>query len=215
MQSPTRTRAGAIAAILSLATLIFGAMGVFNHLQSALNAIWRVRPHPEGNWRQFLRRRLWSLAAVFATGLLLLVSLAASAVLNWLGGRIAPHLGLSSLSLDLMNGLISFAVVTFLFGMIFKVLPDRQVPWRHIWLGATVTAVLFTAGKGLLAIYLARADLASAYGAAGSLVVLLLWCYYSSQIVFFGAEFTRVTLLSNGGRSFKALSAPEEGRLHF
>ena len=215
MQSPTQTRAGAIAAVISLATLIFGAMGVFIHLQAALNAIWRVPPHPEGSWWHFLRRRLWSLAAVFATGFLLLVSLTASAVLNWLGGRIAPDLGLSSFSLDLMNGLISFAVVTFLFGMIFKVLPDRQVPWRHVWLGAVVTAVLFTAGKGLLAIYLARAGLASAYGAAGSVLILLLWCYYSSQIVFLGAEFTRVTLLSDGGRDFKPLSAPGEGRLHF
>ncbi len=106
-------------------------------------------------------------------------------------------------------------MITFLFGMIFKLLPDRAVPWRHVWLGAVVTAVLFTLGKAALALYLSRASLASAYGAAGSLLVLLLWCYYSSQIVFLGAEFTRVTLLSDGGRNFTPLSAPGEGRLHF
>jgi membrane protein len=215
MQSPATSRAGAIATALGIATLIFGGMGVFTHLQNALNAVWRVPPHPTWTWRHFIRRRLSSLAAVLATGFLLLVSLTASAVLSWLGSRIAPRLGFSPLSLRTMNGVVWFAVVTFLFGMVFKMLPDRQVPWRHVWLGAGVTAILFTAGKALLAIYLARAIPASAYGAAGSLFVLLLWCYYTSQIIFLGAEFTRVTLRSNGGRDFTALSAPEEGRLHF
>jgi len=215
MQSPLATRTGAVATLLGVGTLIFGAMGFFTNLQSALNAIWRAEPPPRGSWWHALRRRLLSLSAVFATGLVLLVSLTASAVLTWVGGEIAAHLGISHSSLLLLNGGISFAVVTFLFGMIFKILPDRPVPWRNIWLGAVVTAVLFTAGKAVLALYLAQASLASAYGAAGSLLVLLLWCYYSSQIVFFGAEFTRVTLLSDGGRDFSPLSAPGQGRLHF
>jgi membrane protein len=215
MQSPRATRTGTVATILGIGTLIFGGMGVFTHLQTALNAIWRVHPHKDPNWWHFVRRRLFSLAAVFATGILLLTSLTASAVLSWLGGQIAPQVGFSPLALHAMNVGISFFVVTFLFGMIFKLLPDRQVPWRHVWLGAAVTAVLFSVGKALLGLYLAEANLTSAYGAAGSLLVLLLWCYYSSQIVFLGAEFTRVTLLSDGGRNFTPLSAAGEGRLHF
>jgi len=215
MDSPTATRTGTVATVLGVATLIFGGMGVFTHLQITLNAIWRVHPHPDPNWWHFVRRRLLSLAAVFATGLLLLLSLTASAVLGWLGGELAPQLGFSPFTLRAMNVGISFIVVTFLFGMIFKLLPDRPIPWRHVWLGAVVTAVLFNVGKALLGLYLAEANLSSVYGAAGSLIVLLLWCYYSSQIVFLGVEFTRVTLLSDGGRNFSALSAPGEGRLHF
>jgi membrane protein len=215
MQSPASSRTGAVATVIGVATLIFGGMGVFTHLQAALNAIWRVPPHSEGTWIHFLRRRALSLGAVFGTGLLLLLSLTASAVVTGLGGEIAPHFGVSKAGLILMNGGVSFAVVTFLFGMIFKLLPDREVPWRHVWLGAVVTAVLFTMGKALLALYLSRASLTSAYGATGSLLVLLLWCYYSAQIVFLGAEFTRVTLLSDGGRNFTPLAAAGEGRLHF
>jgi len=215
MQSPAASRTGTVATVIGLGTVVFGGMGVFTHLQSALNAIWRVPPHSEGTWTHFLRHRALSLAAVFGTGLLLLLSLTASAVVTALGGEIAPRFGVSATGLIVMNGAVSFAMVTFLFGMIFKLLPDRAVPWRHVWLGAVVTAVLFTAGKAALALYLSRASLASAYGAAGSLLVLLLWCYYSAQIVFLGAEFTRVTLLSDGGRNFTPLSAPGEGRLHF
>jgi membrane protein len=215
LQSPTATPAGTIATLVGIGTLIFGGMGVFTHLQNALNAIWRVHPRTDRNWWHFVRGRLFSLAAVLVTGILLLVSLTASAVFSRVGGRMTPHFGFSPLSLRALNGVVSFAVVTGLFAMIFKLLPDRQVPWRHVWLGAALTTVLFTAGKVLLAIYLAHVGMASAYGAAGSLLVILLWCYYSSQIVFLGAEFTRVTLLSDGGRNFSPLSAPGEGRLHF
>jgi membrane protein len=214
MQSPAASRTGTVATVLGVGTLIFGGMGVFNHLQTSLNAIWRVHPRPDPNWWHFVRRRLFSLAAVFATGLLLLLSLTASAILSWLGAQLAPQLGFSAFALHTMNVGISFFVVTFLFGMIFKLLPDRHVPWRHVWLGAAVTAVLFSAGKALLGLYFAEANLASVYGAAGSLIVLLLWCYYSAQIAFLGVEFTRVTLLSDGGRNFTPLSAPGEGRLH-
>jgi membrane protein len=112
--------------------------------------------------------------------------------------------------LEVANELLSFAIVACLFAMIFKLLPDTHVHWRHVWLGAAVTALLFTLGKSVLGLYLGRGSVASGYGAARSLIVLLLWCYYAAQIVFLGAEFTRVTALSNGGRDFSRLDVPAE-----
>lgn len=113
-------------------------------------------------------------------------------------------------ALQIVNNAISFGMLTFLFAMIFKLLPDTPVRWHNVWLGAVVTALLFTIGKSLLGLYFGRADVASGYGAARSLIVLLLWCYYAAQIVFLGAEFTRVTALSRGGRDFSALDEPAE-----
>ena len=127
-------------------------------------------------------------------------------MLSWLGTETAQRLGVPVPGLQLANHVLSFSVVTSLFALIFWLLPDTAVQMRHVWIGAAVTALLFTGGKSLLGIYLGRASLTSAYGAAGSLPVLLLWCYYVAQIVFFGAEFTRVTALSDGGRNFRALA---------
>ena len=210
VQSPIATTTGLFATLLGVGTLIFGGLGVFTNLQDALNAIWRVPPRPAKGWWHFLQRRLFSLATVMATGFLLLVSLIASAVLSWLGTETAQHFGLPVFGLQVVNNAISFGVVTSLFALVFRLLPDTRVQMRHVWIGAAVTALLFTAGKTLLGIYLGRASLTSAYGAAGSLLVLLLWCYYVAQIVFLGAEFTRVTALSNGGRDFTPLAEPEE-----
>jgi membrane protein len=205
VQSPGLAAAGTGTTALGVVTLIFGAFGVFYHLQDALNSIWRVQLPPTNGWRMFLKQRHFSLATVLATGFLLLVSLVASAMLSWLGTQTIARLGLSVLALQVLNNAISFLVVTCLFAMIFKLLPDAAVPWRHVWLGALVTSFLFTLGKTALGWYLGRATVTSAYGAAGSLIVLLLWCYYAAQIVFLGAEFTRVTALSNGGRDFTPL----------
>lgn len=116
----------------------------------------------------------------------------------------------STLALQTVNNLLSFGVLAFLFAMIFKLLPDTPIRWHNVWLGAVVTALLFTIGKGLLGLYLGRASVTSGYGAARSLIVLLLWCYYAAQIVFLGAEFTRVTALSKGGRDFSPLTEPEQ-----
>jgi membrane protein len=201
VQSPSATSTGMLA-------MVFGILGVFTQLQDALNAIWRVPPQPTKGWWHYLHRRLCSLGTVLVTGFLLLVSLIASAMLSWLGANAARHFGLPVFGLQLVNMSISFGVVTFLLALIFRLLPDTPVRMRHVWLGAAVTAVLFTGGKSLLGYYLGRASLTSAYGAAGSLLVLLLWCYYAAQIVFLGAEFTRVTALSNGGRDFSALARP-------
>jgi len=196
---------GLVATLIGAGTLIFGTLGVFNQLQDALNAIWRVPPKPLQGWWHFLKGRMFSLVTVIGTGFLLLVSLVASAMLSWLGAQTAARFDLPVFGLQLVNNGISFGVITALFALIFRLLPETRVRMRHVWVGAGVTALLFTAGKSLLGIYLGRAALTSAYGAAGSLLVLLLWCYYAAQIVFFGAEFTRVTALSNGGRDFRPL----------
>ena len=210
VQNPAVTNTGMAATILSTATLIFGAFGVFHHLQDALNSIWRVQP-PEGKgWWWFVKRRLFSIATVMVTGFLLLVSLIASAALSWVGARVMGRFEWPVVYMQIANIVLSFAVVTLLFGLIFRLLPDRAIPWRHVWFGAAVTAFLFTSGKTFLGFYLARAALTSAYGAAGSLVILLLWSYYASQIVFLGAEFTRIATLSRGGRDFAPLDTPKE-----
>ncbi len=200
---------GINATVIGGLTLLFGALGVFRHLQDALNSIWRARPPRLPFWAM-VRYRLSSMAVVLATGFLLLVSLILSAGLTWFATRAMNHFGVSALYFELGNTLLSFAVSAALFALLFKLLPDTKVPWRHVWLGAAVTALLFTVGKIVLSLYLARARITSVYGAAGSLVALLLWCYYASQIVFLGAEFTRVTALSRGGRDFSALEQPLE-----
>ena len=204
------TSSGLLATLIGASTLIFGTLGVFNQLQDALNAIWRVPSKPMEGWWHFLKGRLFSLATVIVTGFLLLVSLVASAMLSWLGAQTAQRLDLPVLGLQLLNNVLSFGVVTVLFALVFRLLPETRVRMRHVWIGAAVTALLFTVGKTVLGYYLGRASLTSAYGAAGSLLVLLLWCYYAAQIVFFGAEFTRVTALSNGGRDFTPFARPAE-----
>ena len=208
VQSPGATTTGVFATVLGVGTILFGTLGVFNQLQDALNAIWQVPPKPMQGWGHFLKGRLFSLATVIVTGFLLLVSLVASAMLSWLGAQTAHRLELPVVGLEFMNNAISFGVVTVLFALVFRLLPDTPVRMKHVWIGAAVTALLFTLGKTLLGYYLGRASLTTAYGAAGSLIVLLLWCYYAAQIVFFGAEFTRVTALSNGGRDFTPFLPP-------
>jgi membrane protein len=208
VQSPAPTATGILAPLIGVGTLIFGTLGVFIQLKDALNVIWRAPAQPARSWRHYLLLRLFSLATVMITGFLLIVSLVGSAILSWFGKRAAQHFGLPVFALQVANNALSFCVITSLFALIFRLLPDRHVLMRHVWIGAAVTALLFTAGKTVLGLYLGRESLTSAYGVAGSLLVLLLWCYYAAQIVFFGAEFTRVTALSNGGRDFTPLQVP-------
>ncbi|MBW8780439.1 MAG: YihY/virulence factor BrkB family protein [Verrucomicrobia bacterium] len=202
IHAPVEISGGVVATLIGVGTLVIGAFGVFSHLQDALNAIWHVPPYRGRGW---WRRRLFSMATVMATGFLLLVSLIVSAALSWLETNAMERFSLPPFVLQTVNLLVSLVVITFLFAMIFKLLPDLRVEWRHVWVGAGVTALLFTAGKVLLGIYFSHAHVTSAYGAAGSLVVLLLWCYYAAQIVFLGAEFTRITALTGGGRDFRPL----------
>lgn len=205
VESPTDNHAGRIATIISAVTLLFGAFGVFFHLQDALNTIWHVPPPKEINWWRTLRKRLFSMAMVLVTGFLLLVSLIASALLSWLSENTIARLSIPPLALHTVNIMLSLAVITLLLAVIFRLLPDTRVRWRHVWLGSVFTALLFTVGKTALGIYLANASIASAYGAAGSVIIMLLWCYYAAQIIFFGAEFTRVTDLSEGGCDFSKI----------
>jgi len=180
------------AAIIGIVTLLLGALGVFGQLQDALNTIWEVAPQPGRGWRGLLRGRLVSFALVLTVGFLLLASLAVSAGLAALGEYFGGLLPSSEWTLELMNSLISLAVITLLLASIFKVLPDVSLYWRDVWPGAALTALLFTPGKFLIGLYLGRSASGSAYGAAGALIVLLVWIYYSAQILLFGAEFTRV-----------------------
>jgi membrane protein len=181
---------GGIAAVLGIATLLFGASGVFGQLQEAMNTIWDVPPKTGAGIWGMIRSRFLSFAMVLGTGFLLLVSLLLSAFIAGFGqqvGRWWP--GLEAIS-HLANEAATFLVITLLFAMMFKLLPDAKVAWRDVWLGAVLTAILFTVGKLLIGLYLGKSAVGSSYGAAGSLVILLVWIYYSSQILFFGAELT-------------------------
>jgi membrane protein len=193
---------GATATILSIITLLLGATGMFGQLQDAMNTIWEVTPKPRRLWADIIRTRVLSFALVVSICFLLLVSLVLSAVLAWMTEYFTYLLPFTASLWPLIDFGVSFGVVTILFAMIFKILPDVKIPWSDVWLGAAVTAAMFAIGKILIGLYLGRSSFASAYGAAGSLLVLLAWVYYSSQILFFGAEFTWV-YAKRYGRSFR------------
>lgn len=189
-----------IASIISLAVLIFGATGVFIQLQDALNTIWEVAPKPENNFKTFFLSRFLSFGMVIGIAFMLLVSLVISAALAFLSevlGNLSPGMGYLW---SAINIIISFGVITLLFSLIFKYLPDVKVAWSDVLIGAMITALLFTAGKYLIGLYLGKSTFSSTYGAAGSLVVLLFWIYYSSQILFIGAEFTQIYARHYGSR---------------
>ena len=186
---------GILATALGIGALLLGATGAFGQLQAALNRAWEVKPDPaQGGLRSFILKRVFSFGMVLGVAFLLLVSLVVSAALSALGNALGGALpgGLDEWVGQLLNLAVSFAVITLLFATIFKVLPDARVPWRDIWPGAAVTALLFTVGKFLIGFYLGRTNPGVAFGAAGSLAVMLVWIYYSSMIILFGAEFTQV-----------------------
>ena len=177
IQRASQPSTGIVATLMALATLLFGASGLFGQLQDSLNSIWGVEPKERGIWG-VIQDRFFSFLAVVGTGFLLLVSLVLSAALaalgKWFGGWLpGPEFVLQSL-----NALVSFGVITALFAMMFKTLPDARVAWRNVWIGASLTAFLFTIGKLSIGLYLGKSDVGSAYGAAGSLVILLVWVYY-------------------------------------
>jgi membrane protein len=183
---------GILATVISIVTLLFGASGVFGELQGALNTIWGVQPKPDQGISGIIKARVFALSLVVATGFLLLVSLVLSAVLQAIGTFLSDSLPGGDLVWQVLNFGISFAVITFLFAAIFKVVPDVDVEWRDVWVGAAVTALLFVLGRWALNTFLISGATVSVYGAAGSFVAILLWVYYSAQILFLGAEFTQV-----------------------
>lgn len=183
---------GLVASGVAVVTLILTASGLFMELQSDLNTIWGVEAKSGlGIWG-FIKNRLLSFAMVVTIGFLLLVSLVVSTAIAALGKYFSALIPGMDILWLIVNDAVSFGVVTVLFAMVFKILPDVKIAWRDVWIGAAITSALFTIGKFLLGLYLGRTSTVSAYGAAGSLVLLLLWVYYSAQILFFGAEFTRV-----------------------
>jgi membrane protein len=213
VQSPSQQSGNVWATVIGGATLLFGAFGVFGHLQDALNSIWRVEDKSGETWAGKLKRRLFSLATVVGTGFLLIVSLVVSAALSWAGQRTGNLLGVPEGFLQWVNFALSFIVLSGVFAAIFKILPDAQIRWRHVWLGGVVTALLFNLGKAGLGFYFAKAKVGAGYGIASSAIALLIWSYYAAQIVFLGAEFTRVHSLTLAGRDPHALDQ-EKPRTH-
>lgn len=205
VESAAVTSTGLTASILGVVTLLLGALGAFNELQNALDRIWDVEPKPIKRWslrvKQFILKRLLSFSMLLGIGFLLLVSLVISAGLAALNEYLGGFPLLSELMLQFLNLIISLALITLLFAMIFKYIPDIKISWRHVWLGAAITAILFTIGKTLIGVYLGRSEVGSTFGAAGSLVLIMIWIYYSSQILFFGAEFTQVFAKRSGLRA--------------
>jgi membrane protein len=190
LQKARKENTDGLAAAAGIVTLILGATAVFSQLQASLNRIWQVKPKPGHLVRDFLRKRLLSFAIVAAIGFLLLVSLVVSAAIEVLQNYVASQFATGALWLEWANALLSFILFTLLFAMIYRLLPDARIPWRDVWLGAISTSVLFVVGKWAIGLYLGRTAATSAYGAAGSVVVLLLWVYYASFIVLMGAELT-------------------------
>jgi membrane protein len=184
-----------IATVVGLGALILGATGVFGQLQAALNRAWGVTPDPaQGGIKNFIMKRVFTFGMILALAFLLLVSLILSAALAAFGdalGRWLPE-GFSATLLQAINFAISFGVIALLFAAMFRVLPDARIRWHDVWVGATVTAFLFVVGKTLIGIYLGHSNPGEAFGVAGSLALLLVWIYYSSMILLFGAEFTQV-----------------------
>jgi membrane protein len=190
-----------IASLIGVATLIFGATGVFYQLQQTLNLIWEVEAQPKRKFHKMVMDRLFSFGLIIVVGFLLLVSLVLSAFLSFLSDWVAVYFS------DTFNFLfrvldlsVSLSVITFLFAAIFKFLPDAKVPWRDVWIGALVTALLFVVAKFGLGYYFGRSNPASAYGAAGTIILIMLWVSYAGSIVLFGAEFTRIHADKRGTR---------------
>jgi membrane protein len=204
-----------LATIVGLVTLLVAATGLFGELQDSLNTIWEVQPKPNQGLLATLKNRFFSFTMVLGVGFLLLVSLVISTILSALGSMLGGPAESQAIVWKVVNLVISFGVTTLLFALIYKVIPDVKIAWSDVWIGAVVTAVLFTIGKFLIGHYLATESTASAYGAAGALVLVLIWVYYSAQILFFGAEFTQVYAKAYGSKiepAENAVSITEEAR---
>jgi membrane protein len=201
LEGASRPGSSIAATVAGIITFFLGATGAFLELQTALNAIWHVEPKSDGSyWRVLVMQRVISFGLVVALGFLLLTSLLVSAALaaihRYMGNAFPGVIVLW----EALNVIVSLTVITLLFALIYKVLPDVKLSWRDVWIGALVTAGLFSIGRLVIGLYLGTASIASTYGAAGSVVVILIWVYYSAQIILLGAEFTRAYVDEFGGR---------------
>jgi membrane protein len=200
LRSVSKPREGIIATLIGVVVMLVGATTVFTELQNSLDRIWRAPPPQySGVWRM-LRSRLRGLAMILGIGILLMLSLLASAALSALGAWFSPSFGSWALVGQVANFVISVALITLMFALVYKVMPRVHVRWPDVWIGAAVTALLFTIGKTLLGLYIGKTGFASGYGAAGSLVVMLFWMYYSAQIFLLGAEFSSLYAHTYGSR---------------
>ena len=192
-----------IAVIIGVITLLIGATGVFAEIQDSINTIWGLKPKPKKSWLKFLQNRFLSFSVIASLGFLLLVSLGITAVIDGLGEKLKDHFpDVTVIIFYIINILLTLVTVTTIFGVIFKVLPDAEIKWKDVLIGSVITAILFMAGKFAISFYISKTNIGSTYGAAGSLVVLLLWVYYSSLILFFGAELTKAFAVKYGSKIY-------------
>jgi membrane protein len=206
---------GTVSLIIGIVTLLIGATSMFGEMQDSINGIWGIKVHPKAGIKAVIKNRLLSFGMVGTLGFLLLVSLAATTVVEGLGDRLKNIFpGGSVVLFYIINLLLTLATTTVLFAGVFKVLPDAKNRWKDVWIGAGATAVLFLIGKFLIGLYIAKSNVGSTYGSAGSLIVLLLWIYYSSFILYFGAEFTKHYLVEYGnGIQPNKYAVPMEGSI--
>lgn len=192
---------GLVAIIIGGVTLLVGATTVFAEIQDSINTIWGLKPKPKKGWLKLIQNRLLSFSVIISLGFLLLVSLGVTAIIDGFSNKFAASFAdVSVVLVYIVNQIVTFLVISSIFGVIFKVLPDAEIKWRDVMLGSMVTAVLFMIGKFGISFYISKSNVGSTYGAAGSLVILLLWTYYSSIILYFGAEFTKAYAVKYGTR---------------
>lgn len=201
LTNAAKSKSTVVSSIIGIIILLVGATGVFVELQKTLNIIWKVKVVPQKGILPILKARLFSFGLIMAIAFLLLISLVIStalvAISNWINGGGS---GFLVIVFNVLNFILSLAVISLLFAMMFKILPDAKIKWKHVWLGSIVTGLLFEMGKTALAFYFGKAHPASMYGAAGSIILILLWVSYSSMILFFGAEFTATYAIMYSGK---------------
>ncbi|HEY8387156.1 MAG TPA: YihY/virulence factor BrkB family protein [Parasegetibacter sp.] len=194
---------GYIATIIGAVTLVIGATTVFGEIQDSINYIWRLKAKPKKGWLKMLLNRLLSFSMIISLSFLMLVSLLVNGLMDALIGKLTEIFPEATVVMVyIANTLLTFLITSLLFGIIFKVLPDARIRWKHVRAGAFTTALLFMIGKFLISYYLGQSSVSSVYGAAGSVIIILLWVYYSSIILYFGATFTRVYAQNKGGRIY-------------
>ena len=190
---------GPMAATIGIITLIIGATTVFGEIQDSINSIWGIKPKPKQGWLQLIKNRLLSFGIIGSLGFLLLVSLGATALVESLSNKLKDVFpDVTVVIFYIINLILTLVVTTLLFAVIFKVLPDAKIKWRDVWAGAITTSLLFMLGKFAISFYISKSEVGSTYGAAGSLVILLVWVYYSSIILYFGAVFTKAYAMEYG-----------------
>jgi membrane protein len=218
LQSVSRPGSGLIATAVSVVTLLFAATAIFVQLKDALNTMWEVEPPKVGGIWGFVRTYIIAIVAVLSIGVVVLLTLVTTTVVAAVSKYVTQFLPLPEWMLQLANFVVAFGIMTLVFAVMYKWLPDTHIAWSDVWIGAAVTALLFDIGKALVGLYLGKLAIESSYGAAGSIVALMLWMYYSAQIVFFGAEFTQVYARHHGSRADRAAApaptaaAPSEPR---